>query len=233
MRPLRIIALGVALLIGGAVAWWQIKYPTYSYRYRLSLAIEADGKVHTGSSVIEIIWSGGPEIGDVGPYHPTIRGQATLVNLGNNSAIVAPLLNGESYGPAPDGALSALWIVPRAFGTNSALEQLPDLPRLTGRRQLSANNMPRLIWFADVADPKTARKVLATEIPGALVDPNGVAKPKARLIDAYVEITRDPIVVDIDKKLAWYNNMAARQKSTGVLGRPFEFQLSYPMFVGE
>ena len=205
----------------------------FSYRYRLTLAIEVDGKIHTGSSVIEIAWHGGPEIGDVGPYHPTIRGQATLVDLGDKRAVVAPLINGESYGAASDGALGALWIVPRAFGTNSALEQLPSLPRLTGRRQLSANNMLRLIWFDDVSDPKTAKKIQTSEIPGRLVDPKGTLSPNTRLVDAYVEITRDPIVIDIEKKLPWYSDLAARQKSTGILGRPFEFQLSYPMFVGE
>jgi hypothetical protein len=73
LRTFGIIVVGLMLLIGSGVVWWKISYPTYSYRYRLTLSVEAGGKVHTGSSVIEIVWHGGPEIGDVGPYHPTIR----------------------------------------------------------------------------------------------------------------------------------------------------------------
>lgn len=147
MRVFGVIVGCVALLVIGIIVWWQFTYPTYRYRYRLTLAIEVDGRVHTGASVIEIIWSGGPEIGDVGRYHPSIRGQAVLVDLGSHGAVVAALTNGESYGPAQDGALGALWIAAYAFGNKSTNEELPQLENLTGRRRLSPENMPRLIWF--------------------------------------------------------------------------------------
>jgi hypothetical protein len=226
MRTLGIIALGVVLLIGVGVVWWHVNYPTYSYRYRLTLAIETGGKVHTGSSVIEIIWSGGPEIGDVGPYHPRIRGQAALVDLGSSGAILAALINGESYGPAADGALGALWIVPRAFGTNSALEHLPSLPHLTGQRKLTPDNMLRLIWFADISDPKTARKILPGEIPQLL-------GPHSRLVDSYIEITRDPLVIDIDKKIPWFKPWADRYRQEGPIRLPNGTVLSRYMFLGD
>src|SRR5882762_2177881 len=77
------VAVCLVALIGGAIAWLKINYPTFSYRYRLTLSIEIDGKVDTGASIIEIIWKGGPEFGDVGPYHPIVRGQAVFIDLGS------------------------------------------------------------------------------------------------------------------------------------------------------
>jgi hypothetical protein len=224
MRTFGIVALVIVLLIGGGVVWWKITYPSYSYRYRLTFAIEVDGKIHTGSSVIEITWHGGPELGDVGPYYPSIRGQAVLVDLGARGAVVAALVNGESYGPAADGALSAIWLASYAFGNKSTNKELPQLTQLAGNRHLSTDNMPRLIYFSDIANPKTAERILVSEIPKVLGQ-------NARLVDATVEITRDPIVIDIDKKLPWYNSL--RGPPNNVMYLPNGFALGWTMFVGD
>lgn len=217
------IVLAVALLIGGAIAWWKIEYPTYSYRYRLTLAIEINGKVHTGSSVIEIVWGGGPEIGDVGHYHPSIRGQAALVDLGPHGVVIATLTNGD-YGRAPDGTYGAIWIAARAFGNSSTNQELPKLSHLTGLRHLSPDNMPQLVWFSNVADPRTARKIMPADI-AELFGPN------ARLSDATVEITRDPIVIDLDKKLPWYRALR-EPRNHGVIYLPSGLALADTMFIG-
>ena len=37
-----------------AFALYKVNFPTYSYRYRLQLSIEVDGRPHTGSSVIQV-----------------------------------------------------------------------------------------------------------------------------------------------------------------------------------
>lgn len=221
------IAAFIVLLIGGTVSWVKlVAYPDYSYRYRLTLSIETDGQVHTGSSVIEVVWKGGIPFGDVGPYHPSIRGQAAVVDLGAKGAVVATLINGESYGAASDGALSALWIAATAFGNDSTNKKLPELPRLTGRRDLASDNMPRLIWFSDIADPKTARVIFRTEIPRLF-------GPGARLVAAHVEITRDPIIIDIDKKLVWFRAWADRYRELGPMWLSNQTVLSRNMFVGD
>jgi hypothetical protein len=225
MRGVGIVALcAVALIVG-----YNIMFPTYAYRYRLTISLDVDGQIHTGSSVIEVVWVGGPEFGDVGPYHPSVRGQAAFVDLGEHGAVVA-LLIAPSHNQAgitvwPEG-VGALWLVPRAFGKGRTLEELPELTQLSGRRELTPDNMPRLIWFSNIADPKTARGIRPDDIP--ILFGQG-----ARLVAAYVEITHDPIIVDIDKKLPWYKELADRQKAAGVVSRPYEFQLTYSMFAGD
>lgn len=229
MRALGIIALSGLVLVVGFIAWVKfIAYPDYSYRYRLTLAIETDGKVHTGSSIIEVIWNGGIPFGDVGPYYESLRGQAALVDLGERgvivTALIAPFHTERGIAVWPEG-VGAVWLASRAFNVNGGNEVLPQLTRLTGRRDLTPDNMPRLIWFANRDDPNTARVIKAADIPALF-------GPRARLTAASVEITHDPIVIDIDKKLPWYNDFAARQKATAIVSKPGEFKLTYNMFVG-
>ncbi|WP_426437213.1 hypothetical protein [Bradyrhizobium genosp. P] len=63
-----------------AFATYKFFYPTYTYRYRLTVNIEADGKLHSGSSVVEVIWYAHflPELVS---FSPELRGQAALVPL--------------------------------------------------------------------------------------------------------------------------------------------------------
>ena len=54
-------------IIAVAVVIFKVNHPTYSYRYRLQLSLAVDGKVHTGSSVIEVTWERGPKIAELRP----------------------------------------------------------------------------------------------------------------------------------------------------------------------
>jgi hypothetical protein len=219
------ISILCALLLGLVVAAYKFVYPTYTYRYRETIGIEIDGEVHTGSSVIEVTWIGGPEFGDVGPFRPRLRGQATFVDLGPRGAVVAALNNGESYGTASDGAINAIWLAANAFGNKSTNDELASLLRLRGRKDLTPVNMPRLIWFRDISDPKTARKLLVPDIPT-------IFGTNARLVAAYVEITQDPIVIDIDKKLLSYE-LLSRLPGWGTMQTEFGFALGKQMFIGD
>jgi hypothetical protein len=82
--------------------------------------------------------------------------------------------------------------------------------------------LPRLVWLANVTDEKSARAL-------AVGDLTELFGPTARLDAAFVEITSDPIVIDIDRKLPWYRALADRQKN-GIITGP-HFELVYSMFV--
>jgi hypothetical protein len=227
MRALKWLVV-LAASLGAAYAASNVAYPTYSYRYRLTIALEIDGKVHTGSSVIEPRWVGQAYIPGAGSFIPYVRGQAAFIDLGQRGAVVA-LLTAPSHDERgiivwPEG-VGALWLVPRAFGTGLSDAELPDLGRLSGRKELAPDNMPRLIWFSDVSNPRTARKIRSADIPA-------IFGPSARVATAFVEITRDPIVVDIGKKLPWFDVL------TGPLGQNrieigYDFALSKDLFVGD
>jgi hypothetical protein len=219
---LAILAILIAI---GAVAY-KLTFSTYSYRYRLTIAVKVDGQVHTGSSVIQVTWECGPRVADTGGCGSTLGGQATVVDLGARGLLAATLRTGEHVLPVPEGAVDATFLCAKAFGNGSSLKELPALVRLTGRRDLSPDNFPRLVWFPDPDNPKSAMKVTPATIPT-------VVGGDARIESAFVEITRDQAVVDIARKLRWYPALAKDQKENPPLVMPTQFYLYYRMFVGE
>jgi hypothetical protein len=180
------------VVLATTVAVYKFFYPTHSYRYRLTINVEADGKLHSASSVVGVSWSAFflPDY----HFNPELGGQATLVDLGTHGVVVATLINGEDYGPASDGAWGAIWIVPRAFGIQTGSSQLTALEKVRGRRDLTPNNMPRFVWLSNPNDPMTAQKVLVQDFPTLI-------GPTVRFAGASIETTNDPLVIDIRGKL--------------------------------
>lgn len=173
-------------------------------------------------------WACGQLIPGAGlaPCESSLGGQATVVDLGPRGVVVATLFTGENVLPVPDGAVDAVWLCANAFGNRSTYEEIPKLPGLAGRRVLAPDNFPRLVWFSNPADPNSARKVMVGNIASIL-------DPSARITEATVEIRRDPIVMDIAKKLPWYPAMLEAQKGKGITSKPGKFKLMYRMFVGD
>jgi hypothetical protein len=207
-------------------AAFKMTFPTYTYRYRLQITLSVEGQIHTGSSVIEVQFDCGPHITGLGRCTSRLRGQAALIDLGARGIVAATLRTGDTISPVPDRAVDAVWLCANAFGNRSTIEELPDLPRLRGRRNLSPDNFPRLVWFPNPSDPKSVRKITIDDV-SAVIDPT------AHFTEAYVEITKDPVKIDLPSKLPWYFALEREQKGRGFLSMPGVFQLSYIMFVGE
>ena len=224
----------IAIVFIGAVAaylYWRNRPEVFAYRYRLHLTISIDDKVATGSGIVEVVWQCGRSYGnnhdELGPCYPSLGGQAALIDLGPRGVVVATLHTGENINPVPDGAISAVWLCGNAFGNKSTNDELPALPKLSGRRNLAPSNFPRLVWFPKPDDPDTATKVTVQNI-ARIIDPT------ARITEAYVEITSDPIVIDIPSRLPWFAELRRRQQDgKGIVSKSGQFQLVHNMFVGE
>lgn len=217
----------VVLVIGVVFLFFKLGYPDYTYRYRLELTLEVDGKPHTGSSVIEVRWIGGPALDRQGAYSASghVYGQAPLIDLGHRGVLIASLIGGDLS--LPNHGFSARWLGAQAFGNDSSYLRLPQLPHLRGRRNLSSNNWPRLMWLPDPSDRTSAREI-------ALDDIENVFGRGARFTSAFVEITNDPIVFDIDKKLPWYRAWADEyNRRLTVSPPPGQITLSPSMLIGD
>jgi hypothetical protein len=145
--------------------------------------------------------------------------------LGNKGILIVSLSTGEGYGPASDGASDALWLCANAFGNNSNQEGLQRLQHETGRRQLGADNFPRLIWLPDRLNPASAVKVEPSEIESRF----GVG---ARIVSAFVEITKEPVTISAIDKLPWLNSWKANFPRM-IVSHPGVFQLVPRMIVGD
>lgn len=193
----------------------------------MTVEIEVDGQVHSGSSVIEVTWHGGPQFADVGPYTPTLRGQATLIQLGDKGVVVAALLNGKGYGKPPNvgDPWGALWIFPRAFGLGTSVDDLKGWSPPSGKRELAFDNMPLLLWFPDPNNPATGQPVSPVEIPRKI-------GPSARLAGAFVEATSATVTVDIGERLPWVAALSRKFPQPHQIYLPNKLAITRDLFIG-
>lgn len=225
------ILLALVFLAGYGV-WSLFDFPSVSYRYRLSIAVEGDGQVHSGSSVIEVKttffpkWAAGMANGT--QYARTIEGQAVFVDLGVRGALIAALA-GENYdySTEPADALGG-----RAFlsysphnvqGYPVTLENVRAISQMQGRADLTADNMPAFLWFPDPANLATAKEVKPADFASVIGD-------STHLVSAQVEITHDPILIDIDKKLPAYTRLL-NPPNRGVYTSPTGLMFGGGMFI--
>jgi hypothetical protein len=217
-----------ALFIAVSYLTYKLIYPDYTYRYRLELTLEIDGKPYTGSNVIEVRWIGGPSISHQGAYAADgfVDGQAPLIDLGTRGILIVGLINGDAG--SPHDAVPALFLGAAAFGNDSSYKKLPSLTREKGRRDLKVDNWPRLMWLPDRLDRASARKIALDEI-------ESVFGPDAHFTSAFVEMTSDPIMIDIDKKLPWYRAWADeyRRQPLVIYDRPGIVTLRPNMLIGD
>lgn len=192
MRIIGIIVLGAALLFFGAVAWYKI-FQSYTYRYRMTVEVDDNGTVRTGSSVIQVTAQKQRQIiSGVLPVIYDARGEAVFVDLGNGRNVLALLASGPTAQEVdyPTGIVRSLF-EPEAPD--------PDLPKYPthGRRELPLKLLPTFVTFADLNDPNTARLVYPNMFSEALG--SGI-----RLKDVSIEMTNDPVTAQIQMKLPWW-----------------------------
>jgi hypothetical protein len=194
-----VVAFCVALG-AGVVLWIHLSFPTASYRYRLTIAVESDGQVHSGSSVIEVNYRFYPSWFAGGTFERHLQGQAVLIRLGARGVLAAALEYNidRSVVGANDLAIRAFDRGGRDYPTLRKSVEAIFLMR--GPVDLTQDNMPAFIWFSDDNDPETAHLVKPQNFPAVIGD-------ATRVVSARLEITRDPIIIDIDEELPLYKKL--------------------------
>jgi len=201
MKKLGMIAAVVVALIGGLVLAYNLAYPTYSHRYRLTIEVETPDGLKTGSSVIESRLRTEPPILPNTGAVTSLHGDAVFVDLGNGKNVVGLLALGD---PAQyvDGPVR---LAINAFGIPNCGKpfcQWKQIAETTGARDLPLNLVPTLVSFGAVSDPKTARVVRPQEL-------EDVFGPGYHFKRAWIEMTNDPITRSITKHLQFYDARAA------------------------
>jgi hypothetical protein len=193
VRTLGITALGLALLIGGGIAWWASVTPTYIHRFRLIIEAEVEGVVHTGTGVIEVLTTdykvGSAETAGLRSW---VFGDAVFLDLGKGQNVVALL----ALGPHVTRDIDLLDF--HAFREKNPNLRIEDLPTLTGRIELPGKLLPTLVTFSDLNDPKSAKEVGFTEF-------ERVFGPNVHFRGAWIEMTKDAVTRGIEKRLLWWN----------------------------
>jgi hypothetical protein len=214
MRTFVKILLTIVLLIGGAVVWYKISYPTYTYRYRMTVEVMVDGAVRSGTSVIEVKVQKQPKFGQAPPQVSRFYGEAVFVDLGGGRNVIALL----AAGPKAEDVDYSYNVVPTLFGLTFKDEDLAKLADLQGAREVPAAHMPTFVTFPDLNDPKTVRVVGLGEF-------EDVFGPDVHFKQVWIEMTGDPVTGGIEKKLLWWGKplpwVRPTGPNTGVDTRPF------------
>ena len=159
MRTLGIIfgciVLILMLLIGGGVVWYMLAYPAYTYRYRMTVEVMADGALHSGSSVIEVKIHTQPNLLSNPTIFTAIRGEAVFVDLGKGRNVIALLASGPKGGNVDYPS----YLVSKHFKLSWDDWDLAKYSELRGRWDLPDDDFPTFVTFTDLNDPKSARVV--------------------------------------------------------------------------
>ena len=173
--------------------------PTYTYRYKLTLAVDTPDGVKEASTVVQ------KHIYSVSFPHSGIRlattGQSLYLDLGPRPLVA--LLTRRVRGNAVEGYGGG--VIREVYGGQSEWQDgrnpgLAALIKNRGARALMISQLPELVTFADPVRPDS---VMA-------VDPNNLEAsfgPGVEWHRMTIEITDEPITAGLEKKLPWLNTI--------------------------
>jgi hypothetical protein len=212
------IGIACAVIVASFVLY-KIGYPTQTYRYRMTVNVEVDGQMRSGSSVIEARVTKQPMfLPGVNPLEYSERGEAVFVDLGGQRNIVALLASG-SYA---EGAAYPSFVVPQPFKLNLFEDsQLASLPQLRGRWDLTNKDLPTLITFSNPGDSATAEVLRVDQLEQFF-------GPGVRWRGIVVEMTTDAVTHVIESKLPWVTKLTSGLSGSSILLTPGKFTLNGP-----
>jgi hypothetical protein len=89
------------------VVGWKIRYPTHAWNQKLTVTVSTPRGEVSGSSVVAVSWAENPFSGGWGgaPFHLSLRGDATTVDLGGGQFLFAMLGYEHSEEPHSTGII--------------------------------------------------------------------------------------------------------------------------------
>lgn len=182
--------LGIPLaLVAAAFLYWQLRYPTHTYRYKLTVEVDTPEGVRSGYAVREVTWRDGPRITMEAPAGMMKeRGEAVAIDLPNGQTLFALMYSNN------EGVTARF-----AFGT-SRLESFSGIQTVELDTPSQASQVwgqsgyPRFVTFRDLEDPQSVEKL----DPSSLSEVLGEGYSLRRLT---AEITDEPITTNVEKKL--------------------------------
>lgn len=214
------LALVIAMVVGGYTAW-NYFYPTYTYRYRLTISVDTPAGVRASSGVIESSYTYEPQLvpGMIG-FRTEARGDAIFLNLGDGRNVVALL---TSHAFSLGAAYPQTVVLKRLKIPNDQPTQVAALQWRNDIWTLNREEYPALVTFADPADMTTGRVVSPDEFE--IVFGSGF-----RLREINLAFTRDDVTREIADHLPWVLALVAGPYKDVVTGSPDRFAINAPYF---
>lgn len=200
-----------ALLVVFAVGFYWLAYPWASLRYEITVEVEADGEVYSGTGVHEVTLGLQPQILTESAARSSFKGEAVAVDIGDRGTLFL-LLTGtrgrpnEAFSPDfgyhvdPEQLVNAVFEV-RA----SSAEAVRALPYRAIDDDIPFNRLPMMVRFDDITDPTTVALVNPYDLAASFGE--GVA-----LRRVHVQTTRARVTEGIEERLPWFNDQHPRSR---------------------
>jgi hypothetical protein len=199
-----IVVFTLVALFATLVGWFRWAYPSASANYRLTVAVEADDRVVSGHSVLNIAGGMAPQwFGARLGGWSRVRGEAVGVDLGPRGRLWMVMTRPPAY---PDSFLGNLagtlyaraGVIPKEGGGGAAEYRRRSKAIAAYRTPipLLPSDYPLFVRFRDEADPATLE----------LVDPANLAASfgeGVRLREVTIAITDEAPTRNVEKALPW------------------------------
>lgn len=213
---LRTLGLFLVLIVG-AIAAAALYYSFPDHKFRLAIEVDTPDGPKIASSVLEVYQSnvswGLPEARGL---RQSLKGEAVFLDLGHGKHVIMLLAHGAN---AQDQSkiIRLPGIAFRAAGKPAHWSQLATL---TGKVALEGENVPTLVTFVNLNDPKTAHVVT----PDAFESVFGTGY---RFKRSWIEMTNDSTTWRIDKSVPLIKRLSVKTKEMQLmhLGDPFRARL--------
>jgi hypothetical protein len=144
----------------------QIRIGRPDHKYRLTVDVETPGGVKSASGILSVRPNrsyGGTGSGSIGPQ---TKGDAIVVDLGDGKNLVVLLAYGEDGSNFEDPS----FLPTRLLGAKDRRISFRDVKNFAGVPTVPVPEAlrPALVSFADIGDPKSARRAKADDLEGSL-----------------------------------------------------------------
>jgi hypothetical protein len=161
---------------------------------------------------VAVLWMYYPKQPELAAQHELsigCRGEAIALDLGSRGTLFALLTQGT------DDRSGCRWIVLRAFGFDGGSlprpveEGVKQVSRLSGKRELPLDSLPRLVRFIDLTNPRTVEGVSPLDIGERFGTNVKLVRATLEIVPAGIwpfnslGITGEPITTGVEKRLSW------------------------------
>ncbi|MDH5587790.1 MAG: hypothetical protein OEZ05_14320 [Nitrospirota bacterium] len=186
----------IVVLVLGMGTLGYCFFNSYSWHQKMTIEVEVDGQLYSGSSVVEVqVGQSDPITERLGyPLAFGARGEAAFVELPGKRYLFA-LLDG---GPPDSGPQTNALNIFKDELPSKGMERFAILSESQFKRDIPRSHYPLLVTFTDITDPTTVKKVDPANL--AVIFGSGVSMKRLTL-----EITDEPVTEGkIESVLGWY-----------------------------
>lgn len=154
------------LLLAALYAADQIRIGRPDHKYRLTVEVETPAGIRSASAILSVRPNRSYGGTGSGSSVPQTKGDALLAELGDGKNLVLLLAFGEDGSNFDDPS----FLPTRLFGASDRRVGFRDVKTFAGAPAMPVPEQlwPVLISFADLSDPKSARRVKATDLEALL-----------------------------------------------------------------